>query len=160
MVPRPIRPKQGWIGLFVWYKKGKKMRNLLEVNCFDTEESIVLLGSCLMGQEIVQEVEEKISPNLYSVCLESTHFNMVVTKVLDIIARKKTKKIAVVTVDKSPHCVQLHYLTKEIENILEDTDVKITDYVVVGGKLVEIPKEVIGLSKNLVKLTQIQKGEK
>lgn len=136
------------------------MRNLLEVNCFDTEENIVLLGSCLSQDKIIEEVIEKISPNLYPVCLESTHFNMIVTKVLDIIARKKTKKIAIVTVDKSPHCVQLHYLTKEIENILENTDVEITDYVVVEGKLIEIPKEVIGLSKNLAKLTQIQKGEK
>jgi len=135
------------------------MRNLLEVNCFDTEEKIVLLGSCLSQSKMVEEVKEKISPNLYLVCLESNHFNMVVTKVLDIIARKKTKKIAVVTVDKSPHCVQLHYLTKEIENILEDSDVEITDYVVVEDKLVEIPREVIGLSKNLAKLTKIQKGE-
>lgn len=142
------------------HKKEISMRNLLEVNCFDTEENIVLLGSCLSQDKIIEEVIEKISPNLYPVCLESTHFNMVVTKVLDIIARKKTKKIAIVTVDKSPHCVQLHYLTKEIENILENTDVEITDYVVVEGKLIEIPKEVIGLSKNLAKLTQIQKGEK
>lgn len=136
------------------------MRNLLEVNCFDTEESIVLLGSCLSQSKVVNTVAEKISPNIYLVCLESAHFNMVVTKVLDIIARKKTKKIAVVTVDKSPHCTQLHYLTKEIENILENTDVEVKDYVVVKDTLVEIPKEVISLSKNLAKLTQIQKGEK
>jgi len=93
------------------------MKDLLSTNCFDFEESIVLLGSCLVGREKILEEVKKFSSNIYTVCLESTHFNMVVTKVLDVIAREKTKKIAIVTVDKSPHCVQLHYQTKEIENI-------------------------------------------
>ena len=84
---------------------------------------------------------------------------MVVTKVLDILAREKTKRIAIVTVDKSPHCTQLHYLTKEIENILGRNRATIQNYVVENDKLVEIPLEVIGLSKNLTKLKREMKRE-
>jgi len=135
------------------------MKDLLSTNCFDFEESIVLLGSCLVGREKILEEVKKFSSNIYTVCLESTHFNMVVTKVLDVIAREKTKKIAIVTVDKSPHCVQLHYLTKEIENILPNTKVEIKNYVVEKEHLVEIPVEVLSLSKNLSKLKKVMEGE-
>lgn len=135
------------------------MKELLSTNCFDTEESIVILGSCLRDKENLKEEIQKISPYVYTVCLEETHFNMVVTKVLDILAREKTKRIAIVTVDKSPHCTQLHYLTKEIENILGRNRATIQNYVVENDKLVEIPLEVIGLSKNLTKLKREMKGE-
>jgi len=135
------------------------MKDLLSTNCFDFEESIVLLGSCLVGREKILEEVKKFSSNIYTVCLESTHFNMVVTKVLDVIAREKTKKIAIVTVDKSPHCVQLHYQTKEIENIKDKTKVEIKNYVVEKEHLVEIPVEVLSLSKNLSKLKKVMEGE-
>lgn len=135
------------------------MKELLSTNCFDTEESIVILGSCLRDKENLKEEIPKISPYVYTVCLEETHFNMVVTKVLDILAREKTKRIAIITVDKSPHCTQLHYLTKEIENILGRNRATIQNYVVENDKLVEIPLEIIGLSKNLAKLKREMKGE-
>ena len=135
------------------------MKELLSTNCFDTEESIVILGSCLRDKENLKNEIQKISPYVYTVWLEETHFNMVVTKVLDILAREKTKRIAIITVDKSPHCTQLHYLTKEIENILGRNRATIQNYVVENDKLVEIPLEVIGLSKNLAKLKREMKGE-
>lgn len=135
------------------------MKDLLTTNCFDVEEEIVLVGSCLAGEKDRLEFVNRISKNQYTVCLESTHFNMVVTKVLDILAREKTKKISIVTVDKSPHCVQLHYLTKEIENILGLSKVEMKNYVFSEGKLEEIPLEVLGLSKNLSKLKKLVKGE-
>lgn len=135
------------------------MKELLSTNCFDTEESIVILGSCLRDKENLKNEIQKISPYVYTVCLEETQFNMVVTKVLDILAREKTKRIAIITVDKSPHCTQLHYLTKEIENILGRNRATIQNYVVENDKLVEIPLEVIGLSKNLAKLKREMKGE-
>ena len=59
-----------------------------------------------------------------------------------------------VTVDKSPHCVQLHYVVKELENIMDLKDIKIKNYVATSDGLIEIPIEVIGLSKNLAKLKE------
>ena len=56
------------------------------------------------------------------------------------------------TVDKSPHCVQLHYIVKELENAMDLSDIEIVDYVAVDNKLIEIPLDVISLSKNLAKL--------
>ena len=131
------------------------MKGLLKTNCFDTNETMIIVGSCLesMQPEGYKELK-KISENIYDVCLEKEHLNMLVTKVIGMLARGKIKKIIFATVDKSPHCVQLHYLRKELENAIDISKIDIVNYVVVDNKLIEIPLEVIGLSKNLSKLKE------
>lgn len=79
---------------------------------------------------------------------------MVVTKVIGMLARGKIKNLVFATVDKSPHCVQLHYVVKELENAINLDNIKITNYVAVDNKLIEIPIQVIGISKNLAKLKE------
>ncbi len=71
-----------------------------------------------------------------------------------MLARGKVKKIIFATVDKSPHCVQLHYVIKELENAIDISNIEIINYVAVNDKLNEIPFEVISLSKNLSKLKE------
>ena len=68
--------------------------------------------------------------------------------------KPKVKKIIFATVDKSPHCVQLHYVIKELENAIDISNIEIINYVAVNDKLNEIPLEVISLSKNLSKLKE------
>ena len=130
-------------------------KDLLKTNCFDVEEKMIIIGSCLeyMFPKIYKELNET-SENIYDVCLEDTHLNMVITKLAGMIARKKCKELTFVTVDKSPHCVQLHYVVKELENIMDLKGVKIKNYVATNDGLIEIPIEVISLSKNLSKLKE------
>lgn len=71
-----------------------------------------------------------------------------------MLAKGKVKKIIFATVDKSPHCVQLHYVIKELENAIDISNIEIINYVAVNDKLNEIPLEVISLSKNLSKLKE------
>lgn len=131
------------------------MKDLLKTNCFDIQETMIIVGSCLlqMAPEAYKELN-KISSNIYEVCLEKEHLNMVVTKVIGMLARGKIKNLVFATVDKSPHCIQLHYVVKELENAINLDNIKITNYVAVDNKLVEIPIEVIGISKNLAKLKE------
>ncbi|HCC03825.1 MAG TPA: hypothetical protein DEP51_03070 [Clostridiales bacterium] len=132
------------------------MKDLLKTNCFDTQETMIIVGSCLesMQPEAFKELE-KISNNIYDVCLEKEHLNMVVTKLIGMVAREKIKKLIFATIDKSPHCVQLHYVIKELENAMDLSNIEIINYVAVNNKLVEIPIEVISISKNLSKLKEI-----
>lgn len=132
------------------------MKDLLKTNCFDTKEIMIIVGSCLksMQPESYKELE-KISSNIYDVCLEKEHLNMVVTKIIGMVARKNIKKLIFATVDKSPHCVQLHYVVKELENVIDLSNIEIVNYVSVDNKLIEIPLEVISISKNLSKLKQL-----
>ena len=132
------------------------MKDLLKTNCFDTQETMIIVGSCLesMQPEAFKELK-KISNNIYDVCLEKEHLNMVVTKLIGMVARKSIKKLIFATIDKSPHCVQLHYVIKELENAMDLSNIEIINYVAVNNKLVEIPIEVISISKNLSKLKEI-----
>jgi len=77
---------------------------------------------------------------------------MAITKIGGMLRTEKVKNIIFATVDKSPHCVQLHYIVKELENAIDLKNLEIVNYVVQDGKLNEIPLEIIGLSKNLSKL--------
>ncbi len=131
------------------------MKDLLKTNCFDVYETMIIVGNCFknMQSKAYKELEE-ISNNIYDVCLEKEHLNMVVTKIIGMIARGKIKELIFATVDKSPHCVQLHYVIKELENAIDISNIKIVNYVAVDNKLIEIPIEVISLSKNLSKLKE------
>lgn len=133
-------------------------KDLLKTNCFDTQETMIIVGSCLdrMQPEAYKELE-KISSNIYDVCLEKEHLNMVVTKIIGMVARGKIKKLVFATVDKSPHCVQLHYVIKELENAIDISNLEIINYVAVDNKLIEISLETISLSKNLKELEDINK---
>lgn len=133
------------------------MKDLLKTNCFDTQETMIIVGSCLESmQPKAYKKLEQISNNIYDVCLEKEHLNMVVTKIIGMVARGKIKKLVFATVDKSPHCVQLHYVVKELENAIDLSNIEIVNYVTVDNELVEIPIDIIGLSKNLSKLKDIK----
>lgn len=129
------------------------MKDLLKTNCFDIQETMIIVGSCLesMQPKAYRELE-LISSNIYDVCLEKEHLNMVVTKIIGMVARGKIKNLIFATVDKSPHCIQLHYIIKELENSIDISNIKIINCVAVDDELIEIPLEVISLSKNLSKL--------
>jgi len=131
------------------------MKDLLKTNCFDIQETMIIVGSCLerMQPKAYKELEQ-MSSNIYDVCLEKEHLNMVVTKIIGMVARGKIKKLVFATVDKSPHCVQLHYVVKELENAIDLSNIEIVNYVAVDDKLVEIPIDIISLSKNLAKLKE------
>ena len=131
------------------------MQDLLKTNCFDVKETMIIVGSCLERmQPNAYKKLEQISTNIYDVCLEKEHLNMVVTKIIGMIARGKVKKMIFATVDKSPHCIQLHYVVKELENAIDISNIEIINYVATDNKLIEIPIEVISLSKNLSKLKE------
>lgn len=131
------------------------MKDLLKTNCFDTEETMIIVGICLerMQPKAFEELEQ-ISKNIYDVCLEKEHLNMVVTKIIGMVARGKIRKLVFATIDKSPHCVQLHYVIKELENAIDLSHIEVINYVAVDNKLIQIPIEVISLSKNLSKLKE------
>lgn len=136
------------------------MKDLLKTNCFDVDETMIIVGSCLkrMQPDAYKELES-ISSNIYDVCLEQTHLNMVVTKIIGMVARGKIKKLIFASVDKSPHCVQLHYIIKELENAIDISNIEIVNYVAVNNKLESIPLSVISLSKNLSELKKVTIAE-
>lgn len=129
------------------------MKDLLKSNIYDVDETIIIVGSCLpnMDKEAYEKLS-KISDNIYDLCLESSHINMAITKVGGMLRTGKIKKIIFATVNKSPHCIQVHYIQDELRKMMRLDNIEIINYVADSGNLVEISKDTISLSKDLVKL--------
>lgn len=129
------------------------MKDLMKTNCYDVGETMIIVGSCLerMQKEAFKDLE-KISDEIFELCLETTHINMAITKIIGMLSRVKVKKIIFATVDKSPHCVQMHYIENEIAKAMDISNIQIIHYVAVNNKLIEISKETISRSKNLSEL--------
>lgn len=130
------------------------MKDLLKSNIYDCSDEIVIVGSCLkaMQPRAFEEIEKMKLP-IFELCLEQTHINMVITKILGMIRAKKIKKMIFASVDNSPHCIQLHYIQDEIRKL--DFELDFENYVAVDDTLIKISKETITLSKNLSKLSLI-----
>lgn len=126
------------------------IKDLMKTNCYDVDNTMIIVGTCLknMSPKAYANLNE-ISNNIYEVCLEETHLNMVITKIIGMLCRVKVDKIIFATVDKSPHCVQMHYIESEIRKAMNIDDIDIVHYVAVKDKLIEISKETISKSKNL-----------
>ena len=129
------------------------MKDLLKSNIYDVSETIIIVGSCLPNMDkVAYDKLLQISSNVYDICLEQTHINMAITKVGGMVRTGKIKKIIFATVNKSPHCIQVHYIQDEIRKMMKIDEVEMVNYVADNGNLIEISKDTISLSKNLLKL--------
>ena len=126
------------------------MKSLMRSNIYEFEEAIIICGTCLCSMQPKGFEElKKYTNNIYEVCLEEIHMNMVAHKVASIIRIGKIKKLIFASVDGSPHCVQLHYVANELKKIMKLDSLEIKNIVVVDNRLVEISEETISKAKKL-----------
>lgn len=132
------------------------MKDLMKSNIYECSAQIIIVGSCLktMQPQVFEELENMNLP-IFELCLEQTHINMAITKLLGMIRARKISKVIFASVDKSPHCIQLHYIQDEITKL--GFEMEFINYVAVDNKLVKITKETITLSKNLSQLNNLIK---
>lgn len=130
----------------------------MKTNCYDIKDNIIIVGSCMERvQPKAYKELEKMSKDIFEVCLENTHVNMVITKLIGMLSRVKVKKLIFATVDKSPHCTQMHYIEHEIVKAMNLGDMEIVHYVGVDNNLIKISNETINLSKSLSKIETMKK---
>ena len=135
------------------------MKDLMKTNCYDISDNIIIVGSCLPKmQPNAYDKLKNISSDIYDVCLESTHLNMAITKIIGMLSRVNVKRIIFATVDKSPHCIQVHYIENEIKKAMDLSNIEIVHYVCVDNELIKISKDIISESKSLAKL-ELQKNK-
>ena len=89
-----------------------------------------------------------------SLCLEQTHINMAVTKLGAMLSTGQIQKLVFVSVDRSPHCTQMHYIKHELERMMTLT-AEVLDYVVKDNKPILVSDEAIDMSKSLSKLAEL-----
>ena len=133
------------------------MKNLMETNVYSVKGKVLIAGSCLeeVWPEAFRELAGK-ADQTYGLCLESTHVNMAITKLSAIFSTGQVESMTFASVDRSPHCTQMHYIMHEIERTLKD-HVPAEHYVISEGTIVKVSEAAIDLSKSLAKLEGMTK---
>jgi hypothetical protein len=123
------------------------------------ESSLLIHGSCLEVEApgIFHELVQRKVP--LAVCLEKVHMNTVGFKIATIIKVASPLGIAVLTMDGSPHCVQLHFA---VEQAIQQTgcELKPRHFVVNKGALHEISRETVWLARHLADLNVIRESSR
>lgn len=116
------------------------------VNSKKNSEDVLLYGTCISAEhpEMLKKFKQKTRLH---VCLEEEHVNKAAWKMANIARANKIKKITVITIDGSPHCVQLHYALEDLKEMLPGLAVE--HYAIERGKLIEISPEAVRKSRHL-----------
>lgn len=122
------------------------------------KKKLLLYGTCMAEKHPkILEVcaEGRVA---LAVCLERDHMNMIAFKLATMVKSAKLEEISVITVDGSPHCVQLHQTVSEVNRLFDDPP-STRYYVVEHGKVHEIDAETVKASRFLSKMeTLLKKG--
>ena len=130
------------------------MKPMLSTNVYEPAGRMLLVGTCFPERE--PEAFRRLAAEadcVYAVCLEETHLNMLITKIAAVLGTNRVKSLTLATVDRSPHCTQLHYLCHELERVMP-VHPPIRSLVTAEGRLVAVPPEAIERSKTLAALAQ------
>jgi len=114
---------------------------------------VLICGSCVVSEypEIFEKYCEGRVPLI--VCLEREHMNMVGFKIASMVARVPLEEIVVLTVDGSPHCVQLHMTVEEVRRIVGELNVR--HVVIEGGRDVEVDSKCVKIARYLTKIQRM-----
>ncbi|MBD3363494.1 hypothetical protein GF362_07300 [Candidatus Dojkabacteria bacterium] len=131
-----------------------ELPEILEMNIYDPffENKFLLIGSCVprIYPAVLNDFQNKFQ-NVCTACLEKTHYNKIFAKLIDILATGNTKRVAFLTVDGSPHCVQMHFMSKYLKRALKN-DIKYLHYVITKDReIYSLEIDVIDESKNFAK---------
>ena len=130
------------------------MENLLTTNIYEPEGTVLICGTCLkrMQPGAFEQLAAR-ADFVYGLCLEESHINMAVTKIGAMLSTGRIQKLIYATVDRSPHCTQLHYIDHEVQRMMSVT-AEIAHYVAFEDALYPISPAAIERSKTLRLLQQ------
>lgn len=134
------------------------MEPLLTTNIYEPRGVVLIAGTCLpkMEPDVFRRLAAQ-ADHIYSLCLEESHINMAVTKLGAMASTGQITKLIFATVDRSPHCTQLHYIDHEIRRMMA-LSFETEHYVACNGELYPISDAVIEQSKTLRTLSQRMEG--
>ena len=121
--------------------KGKIVRN----------RPILLYGKCVENEhpEILERFEDFAK---LSFCPEEQHINMLFYKLIAMVS--VAESLTILTVDGSPHCVQMHYIADEVLKYSEKK-FEVRHFVIINGKLIEVRSEAVKISRYLSKIQRM-----
>jgi len=128
-----------------------RIRKLLESNVGRARgKKILLVSECIASDcgEILNMFGEDYL--ILTICPEAYHINHIGYKLLSFIKYSDVKHVAVLSVEGSYHCLQLHHLVEDIAKHFAEIETK--HYVLVGRKIYEICEEAVRTSRHLLRI--------
>jgi len=112
----------------------------------------LIIGTCVIVEhsQIIKEIVEKYDTLLH-VCPETVHMNMIETKLAAMAKIRNPKEIGIVTVDGSPHCIQLHYIAEDLLKYFKEA-FEVKHFVISSKKIYQISSESVKISRHLRKV--------
>ena len=131
------------------------MKELMSSNIYDAAGAVLIAGSCLESThpKAFARLAEGMD-RVYTLCLEQTHINMAITKIAAMLGTGQIQRLVFASVDRSPHCVQLHYIKHEIQRTMEIRS-PVESYVAVGDSCVKVSEAAVDASKSLARLAEV-----
>jgi hypothetical protein len=133
-------------------------RRLTEFNVSGRElrekRRLLVYGSCIFNEypDILSRFSE--GRVALGVCLEAEHLNVVALKLASIFARVDLEEVVVLTVDGSPHCIQLHHAVEEARKVT-GRQVNVRHFVIEGGEALEVSPEAVKVARYLSKIQRL-----
>lgn len=140
-----------------------EMQDLMRINVGDRrlrdKQNLLLIGSCVdRFPDLAREICEKDGGHfVLHICLEETHMNQAGFKIGSIVKYSGIKKVTTLTVDGSPHCVQLHYTVEDIKRHFAP-DIETAHFVIEKGNLFEVTSDAVKRSRHLSKIQKMIDG--
>ena len=135
------------------------MSRLLEMNLGDRKlrehQKMLLTGTCLPMQypEIFKKYNTEDRRHVH-ICLETFPVDQVGYKLAMMIKYSKVEDVLVLTIDGSPHCLQLHILVDDLTKHFFP-NLKVKHIVIEKGKIHEIDSKNIKISRHLHKIQNL-----
>jgi len=119
------------------------------------DKHLLLYSKCIEHEhpEILRRFKE--GKTALSVCLTEEHINDIGFKLATILLMAKPKEITVLTMDGSPHCIQLHFATRQAKR-LTNSKTKINHHVIEKGKVYQIEDTTIRTARHLTEIQQMK----
>jgi hypothetical protein len=136
------------------------LQPLMSINVGDRrlreKGKLLLIGSCMNRfPKIVKDFSERDGGQaILHVCLEETHVNQAGFKIGSIVRYAGISEVTALTIDGSPHCVQLHYVIDDVKRHFTP-EITTKHYVVEKGKIHEISSDAVKKSRHLSKIEKM-----
>jgi len=117
---------------------------------------LLLIGSCMSRfPDVVNDFTQRDGGHVVlHVCLEETHMNQAGFKIGSIVKYSNLSEITVLTIDGSPHCIQLHYVVDDIKRHFAP-EIITKHYVMEKGTVHEISSDAVKRSRHLSKIQKM-----
>jgi hypothetical protein len=121
---------------------------------FRKSKRILLIGSCVFQEH--PDIMEKYAKDrvCLHVCLETYHMNMAETKLACLLKLHEPTELIVLTVDGSPHCLQLHVIAEDMRRYF-NFETPIQHIVIEHGSTHVISGVAVKTARHLFKVQQL-----